>query len=326
MYTLRFPFKLPPSQKISSTEHCEQRADLTYSLKKNDEQYVLTVTGFSSQESAEKYISVIRSGLAWVLLNKGLSFQADTELQNIAYTKDPYEAAKNLSKNFGITIKGGMERVDGLIDSNRPAVYASDKTIRTSTVGTPHSIVVITIASDMFPLLLEGASFPHASNLVTDRKLLLALELYGAYFTEYSINAKFLTLVMALEVLASGRRRRRVVLDLLDKWIGEVKRLLEQPNLNQEDQESLEALKGELQARQEESIRRKIRALVHDTLAKNDDADAYNTARQAVQIYDQRSTLVHNGTLPVSELRSATRNAKRIMERLLKAIYLSSVS
>lgn len=323
MYTLRFPFKLPLSQEISSTEHCEQRADLTYSLKKNDQQYVLTITGFSSQGAAEKYIAAIRSGLAWVILNKGLSFQADTELQNVTYAKNPYEAAKNLSKNFDLAIEGG---VDGLIDNNRPAVYASDKTIRTSTVGTPHSIVVITSVSDMFPLLLEGASFPNASNLVADRKLLLSLELYGAYFTEYSTNAKFLTLVMALEVLANGRRRRQAVLDLLDKWIGEVKQLLEQPNLNQDDQESLEALKGEIQSRQEESIRRKIRALVYDTLTKNGDADAYNIAGQAVHIYDQRSTLVHNGTLPVSELRSATRNAKGIVERVLKAIYLSTVN
>ncbi len=41
--------------------------------------------------------------------------------------------------------------------------------------------------------------FASSAQVVADQKLLVALELYGAYFTEVSGNARFLSLVMALD-------------------------------------------------------------------------------------------------------------------------------
>jgi len=45
-----------------------------------------------------------------------------------------------------------------------------------------------------------------------------AFELYGAYFIESSNNARFLTLIMALEALATGTPRPPLVLKLIDDW------------------------------------------------------------------------------------------------------------
>jgi hypothetical protein len=44
-------------------------------------------------------------------------------------------------------------------------------------------------------------------------------------------------------------------------------------------------------------------------------------AQRAVQIYDRRSTLVHEGTLPAGELPEAEKTAKEIIELVLEAMF-----
>ena len=242
----------------------------------------------------------------WLLLYRGLSSDAELKPQNITYAEDPHQVAKNLSKSFGVQIEGP---VDGLIDGAIPAVYATGKNLRTITMGKP-SVTITTPAEDVFKFLSEGASFPKSRDIIEDRKLRVALELYGAYFTEFSANARFLTLVMALEALASGIPRTQIVLNLIEKWNKQVEELEEAVKPDSDDAASLESLRRELLFRREDSIRQQIRGLVFTTLQDNGDKDAANVAGTAVKVYDLRSRLVHEGKLETQELRKATNDAK----------------
>ena len=316
MYTLRFPFELPLGQRIDVTEQSSQLGALTFYLKKQDRYYVLTVSGFSSEGAAKQYVKVIWAGLAWLLLGRGLSAKADLDFQAVVYAENPYQAAKNLAKSSGLSIEG---RVDGSIDGSRPAVYPTDKKLSIITAGEA-SVVIGTPASDVLQFLLEGISFPQSASVIAEPKLRLALELYGALFTEFSGNARFLTLVMALEVLAPNTLKTQRVLELLDEWLREVEDLEKGVGEDTEDGASLDALKRELLFRREDSIRRRIRTLVYDTLSANGDSEeADKAAKLAVKIYDLRGTLLHEGRLQDKELTEATRDAKQIVERVLKA-------
>lgn len=228
------------------------------------------------------------------------------------------KAAENLRKNFGIE---DQIEVHGLIDGGRPAIYPSDGNFRKLTVG--QASVLLSDTSGVFgAFLLEGAGFPNSKVVIQDEKLQPALDLYSAYFTEVSDNARFLTLVMALETLAQSNIRPQLVLKLLDKFKEQVEELEITVQPETAEAVSLESLKKELIFRREDSLRSQIRSLVHQTLSSNGDPDAVDIARKATQLYDKRSRLVHNGSLPRKELGTGCSDAQRIVKRVLIARFL----
>jgi len=317
MYTLRFPFRLPPGQEIAVNGEVIELGDLKFSLERDNRLYVLKIEGFPSENEAKHYINNVWAGLMWVLLQRKLSPDAELEAQKVTYAKDPYQAARNLSRSFGLQCEGP---VDSLIDGARPSVYLTEKKVRFITAGEP-TVVITSPAEDFLRILGEGVSFQRSDEVIEDRKLQIALELYGAYFTEFTPNAKFLTLVMALEALAIGVPKTQLALGLIEKWKIELDKLFETVESKSDDASSLEALRRELLFRQEDSIRRRIQSIVTTTLRDHGDKDAEEMAEDAVKMYDLRSTLLHEGWLEPQKLSKATSQTRKIVERILLALF-----
>jgi hypothetical protein len=63
MYTLRFPFALPPGREIAVAETPGDLDGLEYRLSMQDRLYVLSLSGFPSEESAQAYLKDIRAAL-----------------------------------------------------------------------------------------------------------------------------------------------------------------------------------------------------------------------------------------------------------------------
>jgi hypothetical protein len=209
LYTLRIPFQLPPGQEIDGS-FSTQLGNLVIEVCQEGSRYVLTVEGLESQQAAEDYLQAIWARLMWVLLQRNLAFQVHMTLQGVVGIPGPID-------NFSGT--GRKVTADGVIDVKRPVVYPSGRKLLKSEAF-PVTAVISTRASTVCEVLLEGLSFPYAASVISDRKLKLAIELYGAHFTESSQNAKFLTLMMALEALASGKRKefaiRRMIQEVLN--------------------------------------------------------------------------------------------------------------
>jgi hypothetical protein len=318
MYTLRFPFRLPDSQAISLEENTFEIGKRHYRLSKSGNWYIFKIEGFESESEARNAVPTLWSGLRWVLLNANLAPSAVIEVSTVTYADDPEAAAVNLSKSFGIQFE---EPVDGLIDGSCPAVFQSEKKLRVSTVGDV-TFTVITPASRIIQLLQEHSLFPAPELPLCDCKLGVALDLYSAYFSESSPNARFLTLVMALEALASGTQRPQPVLELLEHWKVQAQNAKTRCADDPECLSALESLSRELLFRKENSIRSQIRSLVLKALSGADHSDAQETANAAVKIYDYRSTLVHDGSLDRQVLSKATTDAKAIVERVLRSRFL----
>ncbi len=175
-------------------------------------------------------------------------------------------------------------------------------------------LVVVNYPSNVILVdLIKGGAYLKNPSFFKDTRLITALDLYGAYFKETTNNAKFLTLVIALEALTIPIERPPKILQLLEKWKVETQGILESPNLDFKDKKSLEAIRDNLLFQKEESIRQKIRNLVKIILTKNGDTDADEIAKKAVEIYSLRSKLVHDGTLEASILAQATCDAKRVL-------------
>jgi hypothetical protein len=315
LYTLRIPFQLPPGQEIDGS-FSTQLGNLVIEVCQEGSRYVLTVEGLESQQAAEDYLQAIWAGLMWVLLQRNLAFQVHMTLQGVVWIPGPID-------NFFGT--GRKVTEDGAIDVKRPMVYPSGRKLLKSEAF-PVTAVISTRASIVCDVLLEGLSFPYAASVISDRKLMIAIELYEAFWTESSQSARFLTLVMALEALATSSPRPPRVLALLEEWVSQLEEMQNQGDLDSDESGALDSLKHEIFFRKEDSIRSQIRSLVYDTLSKNGDADASEMAKKAVAVYDRRSTLVHEGFLPDSELSDAIRSAQQIVARVLKARFLTVAS
>ncbi|HWR76550.1 MAG TPA: hypothetical protein VN283_04995 [Thiobacillus sp.] len=309
----------PPATRISQEEASLPRDGITYTLKWDGYYHVLTATGHPSEDQALQFVDRAKAAVAWLLLQRGIAAEVDFTPQPIQYYPNPDEVGRNIARSFGGAFAGP---VDTIIQGCQTALYPSEKRVRVETVFPAGVYTTIPIASAL-SLLVEGASFACSAAVATDEKLNVALALYGAFFTEQSPKARFLTLIMALEALATATSKSRLALELLAKWLAEIDELSRNESLSAEDLASLEALQRELLFRQEDSVRSQIRKLVRTTLAHAEDADA--AARDAVRLYDLRSTLVHEGTLDHQVLSEGTSAARTLVHRTLTARFKALV-
>lgn len=185
-----------------------------------------------------------------------------------------------------------------------------------SQTGGQASVYVTTPSDRALQVLLRGATLRGSRKLLEDPKLLTALKLYAAYFTEQSATARFLTLIMSLEAPATSTLKSGIAIDLLERWSSETQALLVGLPKESEEAAALDALQRELLFRKDDSIRSQIRKLVLRELA--DDPKESDRAREVVRLYDLRSTLVHQGYLEVRQLDLATSDAKALVHRVLQ--------
>lgn len=321
MYTLRLPFELPEGYQVTDTDEPIQFGELEFKIKKETRLYGLVVEGFKSEEQAKTFLINCWSGLMWVLLNCGLAPKWKAEPQNVKYSEDPIQTAKNLSKSFNLEIEGG---VDGLIDGSQIAIFKTESNFKTIT-GENVNLISGTNSKRFFEYFFKGIESDSPKEGYDNKKLGIALELYGAFFSEATPNARFLTLVMVLESLAESEVRPKAVIDTLEKFKDQLEEIEKNYPDDSEEKVSFESLKRELVFRKEDSIRKQIRSLVFNALSMNGDSDALEISKQALAIYDKRSTLVHEGSIPADELGKVSADARSIVERVLRAKFIQSV-
>ena len=317
MYILRFPFRLRPGFDINIEDAAVfECGNHHVTLGFEDPYYVLMVADFVTEDEANEYLPNIRAGLTWLLLNRGLSVTASYDLQTVAIAEDPVQAAKNLSKSFGGVDLG--RKVHGLFDGSRPAVYPADGNFKRLTPGDV-SVRQTTSSLDVVRFVGEGMNVDTPMGLTEDQRLETAFDLFSASYAESSERARFLTLVMVLESLIQPSQRPDVVQRAIDHLQTHVAEQLLDLDDDSEDAFALNGLIREVDFRRQDSIRSSIRRMVLGVLAHDDDVQ--DVARQAVEIYDKRSRLIHDGYLPDSELAKASGDVRVLAQRILIALF-----
>jgi hypothetical protein len=319
MFTARIPFTVPSRIRVGDEEAATTIGSATYKLKGDGYLHVLTASGFATEELAQDFVRRAHSALAWLLLSKGVPAEAQLTPQRIRYIDDPVAFGEGLARATRGALSGP---VDAFIHGPEAAIYPTDKRIRSET-ALPITAVTSQPSTSALQVLLQGAEFPHSRELTSDAKLVVALSLYGAHFTETSDNARFLTLIMALEACSSATSKAPIALSLLANWSAQVDQISQRPETTEEDRASLAALQRELLHRREDSIRSQVRKLVRSELKS--DGDAAEVEKEALRLYDLRSTLVHDGSLDPQVLGPALTSARSLARRVLMARYSSVV-
>lgn len=317
-YTLRVsvrPLGTAPINGIES-EPTIYIGPIRVTVKQRGPYLVLQVGDFDSEAEAEAFLPRIKGGLWNLALEHNIAFTPYFERRSITRPLDPYIAGINLAKSFGLPTENPVQPVHGLTEDEGYTIYETSETVRfigfggaSATVSTDWEHVSRSLSTGIEQVRLRTDEA--AGNLTT------AIDLYLSHFYETSIRARFLTLMMVLEVLAPITEKHTAAVQLLT----ELKKVIDAQLAIEPDPEArdaLESLLRETEFRKETSIRRRIRRLVLDEVPLSD-ADRQALAKKVVAAYDLRGSVIHTASVAPDALADANETALNVVKLLLRA-------
>lgn len=317
-YTLRVSVRTLGKMPVAGLES-EPTIDVCHArvtVKQRGQFLVLSAGDFASESDAEAFLPRLKGGLWNLAIEYNIAFTQFFERREITRSQDPVAAAHNLAKSFGSPLEEPVQPVHGLTEEEGYTIFRSDENIRFLRMGDAE-LSVSTGWGNVAKALAYGINqvLPPASEI--DINLTTAIDLYLSSFYERSIRARFLTLMMALEVLAPVTEKHEAAVELLASLQEAIDmRLVDEANLDARD--ALEALRRETNFRKETSIRRRIRRLVLEE-APLRDVDRQALAKKVVAAYDLRGSVVHTGTLDPNALAEANETALYALKMMLRS-------
>jgi hypothetical protein len=164
------------------------------------------------------------------------------------------------------------------------------------------------VLSDVIQGLEVGISSSFAVEALCDKLVALACKLYADSFFERSSEARFITLIGALEVLKDKDSVSTETEQLVEGWLRDVK-------LSKIPEPELKSLRGQLNRMKQLSIGRGIGGVVGRHLGDD-------RAREVQILYGIRSTLVHEGK-PPDDLEGCLGRTQLVVRELLIRILWS---
>jgi hypothetical protein len=305
-YKFHLPFSIQSQYGISGLTSPVPipMPNLHASLGTESHGYAITVTGFPSSDSAFQFLPQAWLGLTAVMLETKAAFSAST----LVRPGRPLTVSNpSLLPNF--------QGPSVLVDEGEPNVVPED--VPLLTVGVGSSTVSVGLSTDtIIAALARGMTDPRASLLFGDARFRTAVDLFAGAAFESSKPARLLTFAMALEVLTPPVDKHSVVQALIDGWLAELTQAKASYPEGSPEADALEALEREVLVRRHASIRWRIRQFVTDALSTIGDPEAANLAKRAVQAYDARSRLVHDGSLLDAGADVAITDLRTVLERL----------
>ncbi len=162
----------------------------------------------------------------------------------------------------------------------------------------------------MLPQVVDGIEIALTSSFAVealrDHDVALACDLYTDSFFEKSVAARFIALVVALEVLKDKDLVSSEAIRLVDDWLGKLGKL---------GDEEAESFGSQLKHMKQLSIGRGIGRVVARHLGKE-------RAREAQKLYRIRSSFVHRGERPADLRESLELTQLVVRELLIKILQL----
>jgi hypothetical protein len=233
-YTLRVSVKTLSKSPVAGlgSEPAIDVCHIRVAVTQRGQFLVLSAGDFSSESDAEAFLPKLKGGLWNLAIEYNIAFTPFFERREICRSQDPVAATHNLAKSFGIPLE---EPVHGLTEEEGYTIFRSDEHIRFLGIGGAEahgSIGWENVAKTLAAGITQ--SRPRASEI--DTNLTMAIDLYLSSFYERSIRARFLTLMMALEVLAPVTEKHNAAVELLVNLQEAIDlRLLDEANVEARD-------------------------------------------------------------------------------------------
>jgi hypothetical protein len=277
MHILRVPLSLPKGRyRLNLCGPVKARDGLVLQIKRAAPDLILEISGLPSLEASRALNAELEGAFIRMLLLTNIPvssthrFEVPTQAQGLTGTTNLYNAS------FATAFPAGSI-VDGM-----------------SAIGT------LTEEFQDFQVLeplREWLEDRAGKTLPNDKKFRLASTLYLEHFSEESVNAKFLTLFLSLESLFVSEPKPDKVTAMMTCWEDEAKRKLDAES-DPEVRVAYKALLSELSFRRGSSLKSQLRSLIRRALPDVDEAQLQKLSKQASELYDLRSKLVHDGEIP----------------------------
>jgi hypothetical protein len=315
-YVLRVSVKVLGKKPVNGleTKQTISVGQVTVTVKQRERFLILLARDFASEAEAEAFLPRMKNGLWNVAIEHNVAFVPFFERRTITRPADPLKAARNLAKSFGQPLAEPIEPVHGLTEEEGYTIFRSGENIRYLAMGEA-SAYVSTSWHAFGRTLTEGIEKSSRAAEMLDDKLATAIDLYLASFYERSIRARFLTLIICLELLAPVTDRHRAAV----KALSDFKRQLEvelAEAAEAEDRDALRTLLREIDFKKETSKRRRVRSLILSEAPLPKD-ERVSLAKKIADAYDLRSDVVHSGAVNSNALSEADETALRAVKLLL---------
>jgi hypothetical protein len=316
-YTLRVSVRMLEKESILGldSEPSITIGAIRITVKQHGPYLVLQAENFDSESNAEAFLPHIKRGLWNIAIEHNIAFSSYSERRDITRPENPEVAARNLAKSFGMIVTEPVQPVHGLTEEEGYTIFPTNENIRFLSLGdcTGH---VSQAWEAVEKTLRESLQKSKSGVDKLDNALSIAIDLYLSHFYEASIRARFLTLMMALEVLAPVTEKHPEVVKILADFQKAIETQISNTT-NLETLDALEALRREINFRKETSIRRRVRSLVLNE-APLDESSRRNLAKKIVAAYDLRGTVVHTGAIDQQILSEANDTVLQTVKLILR--------
>lgn len=335
-FCLHIPFEMAFGDEISHLEEPKRYNIDKFSviLKKTDESsYLLKIGKFKTKEEAFEFYFKIKAFFLWasIKFRKGIKFSDN--LKEINYFeelggKPQFKGDDNLKQIF--------EECDAYNLDNGPLIHPYG--VKWINFGGGKVIVTAGVGVDKFAdALKEVLQFPYPENVfneINGVKLQLAIDLYLSYLFESDRNARFITLVTVLEALLPPKkeisRSSQKFLESMKEMIKpEIKNLeskvknIEGYDLDEEFKlKELQRILTEIDKLKKESIKSNMRNYISTFIRANTElGDPDEIAKLIGNIYDDRSSLLHEGKYDKDKISENLIFLENFVPKLLEKLY-----
>lgn len=279
----------------------------------------LTLGPYKTEAEGEEAIALLEGCLLWNALTRGFGIQYVTDRQ-------PVHLSTVTAEPGSIPAKWGWSASDGNYDVNKATVIPLHKRLvrfeggsATITIGTPG---VLFLES-----LREALSFPNLSRIVQNSRLRLAIEIYANHHFEQSSDAKFISLVTALEALVPTAQISQGTQVVLERALQLVEVARDAHPASELGWFELDRLRGRLSSSgSQESIGFTLRSFVEEQVTKHPDLGQPSiAARQVTQAYNARSRFLHHGKRPAEGIGPHFVFLRDFVPRMLRKLFEAEV-
>ena len=318
-YTLQVPFQFSSSHTLRNDSEGRTLVfgDLVIEIAENQGIQLLRVSGFRTSADAEAFLPRLQGALLRLTVVKRLSLRANLDLQAPKLHDPPIDVRNN--PNFGnIMEQRGWTHVDGWVDPT-PTVVIPEH-LRLVELGAGSMKVTLGMPVSMFlTTLQEGLVLLSPENIAANERLALAVDLYAASLSDVASTARVISLSTTLEALLQPETVKPAVVAHIDALLKELEQRRGQQDESVEDREELNRFRSRLSSLKDESISRRLRALVvshHQVLGETAD-EAHRNMKAA---YDIRSKLLHEGHADTADIGLAVNWLQAAVPKILEAL------
>jgi len=324
-YSLHIPFVLSSGSNISieDAKFVNQFNNLKVVIEKHHYSlYTLKISSFDSIAEAQSYLEKIFASLYWISLKNHFGIQFSKTIQDIKIYEEPI-FIKEESNIYEIVHNAGWTSIDGDYDIDKTTIIPEHK--RLIRFATGQATIQLDYNPESFiSELQECLQLPSLEDIIEQKKLYIAMELYSAYSFEVTLTGRFVKLVTVLESLLDKISVPDATEVLLKEANGLIKErrksLLESGSV---EIDSVDRLRSKLGDLSKESIGYSMEMFIRNISIEFVDLDiSESTIKQLKQAYTVRSNLLHRGEFNEDELKKYIRLLDDLIPKLLAKLFL----